>query len=476
MSYSVPINTWRAHGGFCVSIVQYMQHSKIVGALDIKVDHDGYFHLLPSASPNSPGSILLLSGASSPDAVREICATFNIDRTVLETHLDFRSSRLPCIGHLPSRPNRALAVRFITIGSLGSGYSLPPDGSDAAILADFATQLAVHHKECAAGLRLGRDCFRRLNLHSRHFFSVEQETTFSVQVTADKTWSAALLSDNGLTGYPPPWTVKRKDFLTAQFYSLGRSRPAATQYLSEANEVRQRFDQGAPIRPNPFQARLVDDAAMPPEDYALCAKDPFVLVADLLETSALCWMQLLNFLRDLHQGLPVEANARAAVLSRDRAVIDQCIKYASEMIRFVELRNNLGWPRCIERNERERVNQIAEDVKRDFETIRDDAISLGAMFKDSIDIAMSTTTIRAAEQSLAHGKQLHLLTYLAFVFIPILLVSSIFGMSIRELSPPPSITLFFAVALPLALLCLLIPSLSISRSLHSTVARFVSHL
>ncbi len=441
----------------CLPISEYIRRSKIAGAL--WAADAASVGTVPTTHPNDAGSILLVQGASSPDVIRTLSDVFHADRNVLESHFDFRSSKLPCVGHLPSRPNRFATIRFISIGSLVSTPAAAAGTHDGSIFADMAEQLDAHHLDCYRGSRLGRECFRAVE-------------SACASLLLGRAAGYILRADKGrrsLVGHAPqrqraaerlsPWTFKHRGFTNERFFSVGASRLNACEDHPRApSEMGNLQNQHILARPNPFRARAADDIAMSVQDQDLCSQDPFVLLADLLETSALSWMQFLNFLRELHQNLPGEATDRAALLSRDRTLVDQCVKYATETIRLIDSRDNLAWQACADEAGLVRVATIARRVRWDFEILREEAIDLASTCKDSINIAMSNISIRASEQALAEGRWMHLVTYLAFLFVPLTFVASIFGMNISKLDPPPSISLFFFLSVPMASLFVLIPA------------------
>ncbi|KAH6981657.1 hypothetical protein BKA56DRAFT_672461 [Ilyonectria sp. MPI-CAGE-AT-0026] len=190
-------------------------------------------------------------------------------------------------------------------------------------------------------------------------------------------------------------------------------------------------------RPDPFESRRRDDTAMSTDERQLCKQEPFVFAADLFETSALGWNQVLNFLRDAVQNhLRDEAVERVQVLGQAKALVDRASRYFDETIRFIDARGDIRWPIWSPG-----AAQMASRLRCDFEALRSDAVELSTICQETINIAMNNISSRTAQQASFEGKDIHTITSLAYLFIPFSLAATVFGMNVAELEPPPSITL-----------------------------------
>jgi len=103
---------------------------------------------------------------------------------------------------------------------------------------------------------------------------------------------------------------------------------------------------------------------------------------------------------------------------------------------------------------------MAGDSDRDFEALLKVATEVSAACQETIHITMSEISIRAAQEGLDEGKRVKVATYLAFIFIPPALIAAIFGMNVRELERnPPPMWLFWAIAMPVVFVSILVPVL-----------------
>lgn len=97
-----------------------------------------------------------------------------------------------------------------------------------------------------------------------------------------------------------------------------------------------------------------------------------------------------------------------------------------------------------------------ESLAADFEYLLQCTLELHDMIKDSLTDQVATLSLEASRQSIEESKKVNRFTLVAWVFIPLSLMSSIFGMNVRELSPGPPISLFFACAGPVVAVALVL--------------------
>ena len=437
-------------------IDEYMSQSKIVGNLQVQ-SHDPEAAILARIDTRAPGYVTLIQGALSTTALGQLVRRCGADRKLLQSN--FHSSAGFPLWTLPSRPKPFAAVRFITLGSFAQGE---PVTINSALRSRIADNLRIDQDAYLTGDRDGHNCFRAINLLDKSFFTVEQQATFFTYVNdtdADTgpggLWSGVLLSDVGRHTRFRPWLTTRRGFRDAWFLTVGSSDlgsarsakiPESVAYPSSSTG-----DAFLPY-PNPFMSRDIDDVAMPLDDQQRCAREPFIFAADLFETSALCWDQALNFLRDTSQSLPDEPAARVRVLKETKELVDRAARYFDETLRFIDARAEMGWP-----DRSPRPGEIAARLTRDFSALRHTAAGLSAFCQETVSITMNEISVRAAQQALEEGKRVQVVTYLAFFFIPISLVGTIFGMNVAELENPPPISLFFYICAGIAPLCIIVP-------------------
>lgn len=157
----------------------------------------------------------------------------------------------------------------------------------------------------------------------------------------------------GVESAQVPWKTNRQHYQDARFLHIGSSDlDALRDPERHAAWITPDTMEGMPgyrvlKRPDPFLSRLLGDAAMSEDCRRLCSKSPFVFAADLLETSALCWDQMINFLHHFIQQLPPPGpnnlGERVGDLGETKALVDSGILYFREIIQFIDARDKLGW-------------------------------------------------------------------------------------------------------------------------------------
>lgn len=154
----------------------------------------------------------------------------------------------------------------------------------------------------------------------------------------------------------------------------------------------------------------------------------------------------------------VDAEERVDILRNDKQVLDRTDMYFSTVIELIDQRKSLGWPTCATQDGQRRVEVIAKRLKGDFEQLRSRARTLSEMRTQLIQIEMNTISILESKKGLQQAERVGLLTFLAYVFIPLTFISSVFGMNVTTFtSPNPPLWKFFASAIPFTLICLMIP-------------------
>ncbi|KAK1833469.1 hypothetical protein QBC39DRAFT_279084, partial [Podospora conica] len=452
---------------------QYLEESKVVGKIIPQARNSTNGVSVPKdiIEERKPGYIVLVQGAMGSSHLRSLiaqCKNNGEDREYRELlQFHFRSSGVFATGKLPSRRVPFATVRFITLGSFVQQKEEEPVPINNAVRSKIAARLREHHADCLKGDRNGYECFRAINTHGRSFFTVEQQATFfTLDCTPSQPWSGVLLSDIGKQDSIPPWLTKRKNFEEARFLTVGSSDLKAARRPPTSHGAA--GEQGSRLLPNPdpFTSRLKDDEIMHDISRVLCEKYPFVFVADLFDTSALCWDQALNFLNDALQHLPDDHVERVVILGEAKALIDRATRYFRETMQFIDTRARSHWrqpPRDDNpEGDQARVDGIASRLRTDFLALTDAAARLSTMCQETMSSTRDDVNIRAAQQALDETRPVILLTYLAFIFIPLALVSSIFGMNVDELDPgiPIKIPIFAGIGV-------LVPSLFVAVYLGS---------
>jgi Mg2+ and Co2+ transporter CorA len=96
-----------------------------------------------------------------------------------------------------------------------------------------------------------------------------------------------------------------------------------------------------------------------------------------------------------------------------------------------------------------RVHHLStfKELKTDLEYLLARIEIISGRCNRMTDILLSTMSILESQKSIEQSEQVNKLTRLAFVYIPLSFISSIFGMNVKEIQVNPSIWVFFLTAI-----------------------------
>lgn len=421
---------------YSMKVEDYVQKCRTLG--------DPEFSDLSESMPinhSSSNTITVIRGTPKASLLRYLGSHLGLAAEPLLEHYGFPDTFR--IRSLPSRPSSVVVIQFVSLGILNSSVE-----DTKALREELERQVSEQGQERLKEERIGYDRCRRLNVHDNNIFTVEQQATF---LTYNDSWSGILLTDCGLSSATRPWIPRSRTGCRAQFYPATLSGICDMSSLRCHSPFETTEDKRDLKRPNPFLRDSSDKLIMPVSDRTLCLTDPFMFLSDILNTSALSWMLVLSYLRASHEALSIPPSDRAARLRADKVMLDRGASYFANNISLLEY-PPITWQRS------ERSKDVALLLKRDFETLRSEAESLSTWCSDSISIAMSTISISDSQQSLAEARRVQLITFLAFIFIPMTFIASCFGMNVQELGQSgPNLSIYFVVALPFTITILLVP-------------------
>lgn len=439
-------NNQRTKDAFAMRIDEYMKKSSIVGLFEGVEDSE--CDILRKALERK--TIVVISGIPRPSLLYKLGTQFDLDiKPFLESYEIPHTFR---IESLPSRRTEGFTVKFISLGTCVSALECPPRSSKIEEM--LVERMNFHYRECLKGKNVGMERCRFVNLHDSHIFSVEQQASFlTFNHDEDGSWSGILLHDFGRSHSPAPWIPPPDPYIKAQFYPISPSGRCSMSRIAKKLDrgTRQGRYEHIFSQPNPFLSRFYTDVAMSEGDQKLCQRDPFVFLSDLLETSALSWLQGISYLRASHANLPESPILKGPRLRADKLLLDRAVRYFAAAISYVEKRPN-AWKTS------KRGQEIAKLVIADFSHLKREAEDLSNQCTELLSIAMSESSILESQKSLSTARSVQLLTYLAFVFIPMTYIASCFGMNVKELGPEgPGLWLYFAIALPTTIVMLIVP-------------------
>lgn len=415
-------------------IQQYLENVGVVGA--VPTSH-GWSDI------KSPGHITSVRGSPGRSLLHQLGRYLDLEPDLLSGHLILPYSFTPPT--LPSSTRSSITVSMITIGCYAASQSAQDRVEEKQKAIDKKTK--QYNRRLLERDTHGAEQCRNINLHGPRFFSVEQKVTFLPYLISGSSWSGLVMNDSGARGQSSPWISGVRGLSAPHFFPVAKLAPGALEDLCfpiEDPNLASAFQQ-----PDPCQSRADLNDLMEDEHRALALEDPFVFVLDLLRTSSLCWIRFFGFLREVHGTLDGDEEYRADVFRHDKGVLDRSQLYFRGIIEVLDGRHRLGWPQCRETVDKDKVDRAAQDMRDDILSLQVEARALSDLCVEKMNVEMVTISILDSKRGLEQAARSHLLTILAYFFIPSAFISSVFGMNVITFTTPnPPISTFFATVIP----------------------------
>jgi Mg2+ and Co2+ transporter CorA len=203
-------------------------------------------------------------------------------------------------------------------------------------------------------------------------------------------------------------------------------------------------------------------------DWATVCDDPLLVLQELFYFQTASAGQYLDMLRKLIEDLTM----RLHPTGDSSPTMEDILHYEytkTVLVRwsthFSTLLSRLN-DQLLQDNERtpemiQLLRKSYSPIKQDIEYLRDEADVLIGLCESGKDTIMSSFTVyasrRAAEESSLVTKLTKATNRITLIFLPISLVTSVFGMNFRQFGQGPlSITLWVTIIVPLLALCILV--------------------
>ena len=173
----------------------------------------------------------------------------------------------------------------------------------------------------------------------------------------------------------------------------------------------------------------------------LMAKDAFYCLAEILDFAATSQMEFLNLIDlKLDQYVSLPATEDFKVLPNLKYTKKIVYRYIQKTERLLcDIRNAASsesrWPKAssADHAKSEKARITAQRIERDYEHLLKRAGTLQRRITDAINVLMSSISISESQRAVEHAKDMGRLTFLAFLFVPLSLATSFFGMNFIEL-------------------------------------------
>ena len=403
--------------------------------------------------------LAVIRGLPGLGVLRALCHKWQIEPALLLDLLFI--PRTYRILPIPSATLMHISVRLVSLVTYGAIRSAK---SPIDMLQDsLDTQTNDYQIHLLKNEMVGAEQYRKVNLHGRHFFSVEQEVAF-LSCQTERGWKWIILNDSGFTRRNPPWNSLKADATKVQPFIFPMTRQGQFVFDSISFPLKPIDNRDARNfkTPDPCQSRAENDNRLLITEVRKNGQmHPLLLAYDLIDSYCLSWTRLFSFLRALHASLPGDAEEKAQCLRNDKLLVDRASAYTRSLLRFIDGEHSFHLPSTASQknsNVRLIVASNRNRIRKDLKALHGEAELLSRSAGEAIAVEMSTISILESKRSLSQAKQLERLSYLAYIFLPLGLVTSGFGMNLDIINNTSATWhQFLAVALPFTGISLLLP-------------------
>ena len=190
-------------------------------------------------------------------------------------------------------------------------------------------------------------------------------------------------------------------------------------------------------------------------DMRLLSEDPFFLLASLFSTSALSFVQLLNYLSEsIAECRTIDAELLNVKLERLRhcvSIIHRIELSLTENLHWIKQGGCVEWPQARSTDTSTRKALLQQKLHEDHEHLLQRCSIMRRDCESATSLLVSYSQLLCAEQGIVQATEVHHLTKLASFFVPLGFAASAFSMNIRELRGFPSVWVFAVVAVGISL-------------------------
>ena len=192
---------------------------------------------------------------------------------------------------------------------------------------------------------------------------------------------------------------------------------------------------------------------------ATIKEEPDLLVGRMLQLATSSLAKVLNVMEE-------DVDACQKVDAIDSAVASTQLRFTLALLDKLRtyVIDNLSILQCQHSSHRHKPNHtgagsdLFDDLKRDLDFVLARIDFLRTRCDTIATTLLSTMSILESQKSIEQSRQVNQLTKLAFFYIPLSFVSSVFGMNVKEIQTNPPIWVFFVTAVSFTLLSILVAS------------------
>jgi hypothetical protein len=417
------------------------------------------FPALPQ--PDSQTShLIFLRGWQSPEWLRILGAHCHIDPEFFRQHLDFvRHKEFFDLPPLPSASHEIWRLRVTTICS--RHYIQKVRGADAEVVEE-------HQRDLSARGVAGTSIIRRYAVHDEKTSTIEQDISISVRQRKSGGWfgkyadgygsselililefsavvwldSGNPLDDNNLIPRHERDLSNRKPYMPSYLPVIQHRAKIALNY----DELQTFTETDRPTTPAPQlgAGKPLQSSCLLPFQYGvsldrdLMRIDALYALSDIFAFAASAENQFINLMQKQVDGAIREFRGQEewsmAALRYSKDLLDDHIQHLESTIARLETEDRTNLPRAQDspglETRKATLDQLLEDFR--YLLVRSKAVATRA--KEGTDTIMNDVLLKESRNAFTQAKEVGRLSFLAYFFLPMSFVTSLFGMNVVQIS------------------------------------------
>ncbi|KUJ16430.1 uncharacterized protein LY89DRAFT_749086 [Mollisia scopiformis] len=385
--------------------------------------------------------IVFMTGWQTGEWLRVLGAQCHIDPELFRRHLSFLDN--VDFFDLPPLPSKCFSIWRLRVTTI---CNRQVELSRQAVKQGRDTDLEVvkrYQNELNASGVAGSSIIRRYAVHNEAVFTLEQDISISVHRKKNGGWLGMVWLDIGSSledGPSGPWNNHNNSprAATSAFLPRVQQKPNAALYPPDLEDLI--YEQPRNLdRIESVIGRHSQSATLLPMQYGLSLdrdtmwQDALYAFSDLLNFVASSENQFINYMEE-----QVKAASRVfrgqeewslETLKYSKALLDEHISNIERTISYLEIEGEPDFPRAMTSPGLGKSQATRKMLMGDFKYLLAHTKSASAAAREGMAIILEDVMLRDARKQIGQAREVGRLSLLAYFFLPLSLVTSIFGMN-----------------------------------------------